>query len=131
VSDDSDNVFSRLRSRSEEMLTQVTAELMSNPQFSRAVQQALKGKQFLDDAAARALKQANIPTRTEFRRAVSRVASLESEVALLRERLERAETAASRKSTAPKRTAPKKTAPRKTASKKTAPRKTSSRAARS
>lgn len=94
MSDERDNVFSRLRSRSEEMLTQLSAELMSNPQFARAVQQALKGRQFLDDAAARALKQANIPSRSEFRRAVARVESLESEVAELRERLERAEKAA-------------------------------------
>lgn len=91
MTDDRDNVFSRLRSRSEEVLTQLSGELMSNPQFSRAVQQALKGKQFLDDAAARALKQANIPTRTEFKRATARVSALESELAVLRERLEKLE----------------------------------------
>lgn len=96
VSDDRENVFSRLRSRSEEVLTQLSGELMSNPQFARAVQQALKGKRFLDDAAASALKRANIPTRTEFRRAVARVESLEAEVADLRERLARAEKAAAR-----------------------------------
>ena len=94
MSGERDDVFSRLRSRSEEVLTQLTGELMSNPQFSRAVQQALKGKQFLDAAAARALKQANIPTRTEFRRAVSRVGELEAELAGLRERLESLEKAA-------------------------------------
>jgi hypothetical protein len=93
VTDEKDNVFSRLRSRSEELVTQLSGELMSNPQFSRAVQHALKGRQFLDDAAARALKQANIPTRTEFKRALARVGELEAELSELRERLERIEKA--------------------------------------
>lgn len=93
MSDERDNVFSRLKSRSEEVLTQLSAELMSNPQFARAVQQALKGKQFVDEAAARALKQANIPTRTEFKRAQARIGELEQELLGLRERLEKVEKA--------------------------------------
>jgi len=112
VSDDRENVFSRLRSRSEEVLTQLSGELMSNPQFARAVQQAVKGKRFLDDAAASALKRANIPTRTEFRRAEARVESLEAEVADLRERLVRAEKAAARPSGRKKKTASKKASSR-------------------
>ena len=89
-----DNVFSRLKSRSEEVLTQLSAELMSNPQFARAVQQALRGKQFLDEAAARALEQANIPSRSEFKRTQRRVQTLEAELAELRSRLEKIEKGA-------------------------------------
>jgi hypothetical protein len=67
---------------------------MSNPQFAKAVQRALKGKQFLDDAASRALKQANIPTRTEFRRAMARLEALEAELEEVRVELSRLRKAA-------------------------------------
>jgi len=102
---ESDSVFSRLRSRSEEVLTQLSAELMSNPQFARAVQQALKGKQLLDDAAARALEKANIPSRKEFRQAQRRLESLTEELRELRGRLDalekRARAGRSSRSTRP------------------------------
>jgi hypothetical protein len=94
VSEQGDSVFARFRSRGEEVLTQLSGELMSNPQFAKAVQRALKGKQFLDDAASRALKQANIPTRTEFRRAVARVEALEAELEEVRVELSRLRKAA-------------------------------------
>ena len=80
----SDNVFDRLKARGEEMLTQVSAELMQNERFVKAMQSALKGKQALDQAAGRALKQMNIPTRSEFKKAVARIESLEKELADLR-----------------------------------------------
>jgi len=78
------NVFDRLKARGEEMLTQVSAELMQNERFVKAMQSALKGKQALDQAAGRALKQMNIPTRSEFKRAVARIESLEQELAGLK-----------------------------------------------
>jgi polyhydroxyalkanoate synthesis regulator phasin len=74
------NVFDRLKARGEEMLTQVSAELMQNERFVKAMQSALKGKQALDQAAGRALKQMNIPTRSEFKKAVARIESLEREL---------------------------------------------------
>ena len=74
------NVFDRLKARGEEMLTQVSAELMQNERFVKAMQSALKGKQALDQAAGRALKQMNIPTRSEFKRALARIEGLEREL---------------------------------------------------
>jgi polyhydroxyalkanoate synthesis regulator phasin len=78
------NVFDRLRARGEEVLSQVSAELMNNPQFAKAMGAAMRGKEKLDDAVGRALKTMNVPTRSEFKRAVSRIEALEAEVVALR-----------------------------------------------
>jgi polyhydroxyalkanoate synthesis regulator phasin len=79
-----DNLFDRLRARGEEMFTQISSQLMENPQFVKAMQGAVKGKEVLDEAASRALKQMNIPTRSEFKKAVTRIESLEKELSELR-----------------------------------------------
>ena len=75
--DRDDNVFSKLRAKGEEVLAQVSQELKSNPRFSRAVEGALRGKEKLDEAAARALESMNLPTRTEFKNALRRIESLD------------------------------------------------------
>jgi hypothetical protein len=75
------NVFSFLRERGEEFLGQVSNELMSNPRFVRAMQAAMRGKEWVDDAVARALRTMNVPTRTEFKRALGRIEALEAELA--------------------------------------------------
>ena len=77
-------LLGRLRSRGEEVLTQVSAELMSNPRFLKAMEGAARGKERLEEAVGRALKQMNVPTRTELKRAVSRIETLEREVAALK-----------------------------------------------
>ena len=74
-------VFDFLRARGEEFLTQVSNELMSNPRFIQAMQAALRGKEWVDQAVARALRTMNVPTRTEFKRAVARIDALERELA--------------------------------------------------
>ncbi len=74
-------VFDFLRARGEEVLTQVSSELMSNPRFIRAMQAAMKGKEWVDQAVARALRTMNVPTRTEFKRALARIEALERELA--------------------------------------------------
>jgi polyhydroxyalkanoate synthesis regulator phasin len=78
------DLIDRLKSRGEEVLTQVSAELMQNPRFVQAMQGAMKGKERVDDVVRQALKKANIPTRTEFKRAVARIESLEEELAELK-----------------------------------------------
>jgi polyhydroxyalkanoate synthesis regulator phasin len=94
------SVFDLLKARGEEVLNQVSSELMENRHFMRALQTAMMGKEKVNQAAARALKQMNIPTRTEFKRALHRIEALESELTDLKA-----------KATAPKR------APRKRAAK--------------
>jgi hypothetical protein len=79
-----ESVFERLRTTTEGLVGQVSSELMKSPAFTKALQQALRGKEALDRAAGRALKQANIPTRTEFARALRRIEALESELETLR-----------------------------------------------
>jgi hypothetical protein len=74
-------VFDFLRARGEEFLTQVSNELMSNPRFIRAMQAAVRGKEWIDQAVAQALRTMNVPTRSEFKRAVARIDVLERELA--------------------------------------------------
>jgi polyhydroxyalkanoate synthesis regulator phasin len=92
------SVFDLLKARGEEVLNQVSTELMSNKHFMKALQAAMQGKEKLDQAAARALKQMNIPTRTEFKKAVRRIEALEHELAALKAKPKRS---APRKKPAP------------------------------
>jgi polyhydroxyalkanoate synthesis regulator phasin len=77
-------ILDRIRARSEEVLTQISAELMSNPRFAKAMKGAMRGKKRVEAAAGKALRQVNVPTRSELKRALSRIESLEREVAALK-----------------------------------------------
>jgi polyhydroxyalkanoate synthesis regulator phasin len=79
-------LLDRLRMRGEEVLTQISAELMANPRFVKAVQGAIRGREMLEQAAANALREMNVPTRSDLRRANSRIEALEREMAELRGR---------------------------------------------
>jgi ubiquinone biosynthesis protein UbiJ len=81
------SLLERLRVRGEEVLTQITGELMSSPRFVKAVQGAVRGKEKLEEAASRAVRSMNVPTRSEFKRAQARIEALERDVAALRARL--------------------------------------------
>src|SRR5262249_7059717 len=74
-------VLDFIRARGEEFFTRVSNELMSNPRFIKAMQAALRGKEWVDGAVAQALKTLNVPTRTEFKRALARIETLERELA--------------------------------------------------
>ncbi len=78
------SVFEKLRARGEEVFTQISGELMSNPGFVRAMEAAWQGKAKIDSGVARALKAMNVPTRTEFKKALKRIEALESELASLK-----------------------------------------------
>jgi len=80
-------LLDRIKTRGEEVLTQLSAELMSNPRFVGAVEGALRGRDKLEQAASRALRQMHVATQGELRRAGSRIEALEREVADLRRRL--------------------------------------------
>jgi hypothetical protein len=123
-------VFDFLRSRGEEFLTQVSNELLANPRFLKAMQAAMRGKEWVDEAVAQALRTMNVPTRTEFKRAVARVDALEREVADARREAAAAAAAAARAARAPAgKTAAGKTGGR-TAARKTASRKKTAARAR-
>jgi hypothetical protein len=73
-------MFDFLRARGEEFLTQISNELMGNPRFIRAMQTAMRGKEWVDQGVAQALRTMNVPTRMEFKRAVARIDTLEREL---------------------------------------------------
>ncbi|PYQ16215.1 MAG: hypothetical protein DMF80_05830 [Acidobacteria bacterium] len=79
-----ESVFERLRARGEAVFSQVSAELMKNPAFVQAMQAAVKGKERVDEAVGQALKAMNVPTRSEFRRAQTRIDALAQELAALK-----------------------------------------------
>jgi hypothetical protein len=92
---DENSIFGRLRARGEEFFNQISSELMKNPQFVSAMQAAVWGKEKIDEAVAQGLKAMNVPTRTEFKRALDRIEALEREVAVRnRKRAGRAKQAA-------------------------------------
>lgn len=93
-----ESVFDRWRARGEAVFNQVSAELMKNPNFVKAMQAAMKGKERVDVAVGQALKAMNVPTRSEFRRALDRIQALEEQVAALT-----AERAASAPARTPRR----------------------------
>lgn len=89
MSDDR-GLLDRLKAKGEEAFGQVSSQLMSNPAFVKAMETAFRGKEKLDAAVGRALKQMNIPTRSEFKKALARIEALEREVASLRQKPRRA-----------------------------------------
>ena len=109
-------VFDFLRSRGEEFLTQVSNELLANPRFLKAMQAAMRGKEWVDEAVDQALRTMNVPSRTEFKRALSRIESLERELADVRR-----EAAAAPAPAAAAKPARRKTAARKKTSRKKTP----------
>jgi polyhydroxyalkanoate synthesis regulator phasin len=106
------DVFDKLKAKGEEVLTQLSAELLQNPRFVKAMQGAMegaaKGKETLDRGVTRTLKSMNLPTRGDVRKLTSRIDALESELAAFKAKAKAAAkakakaTPAARKKTAPK-----------------------------
>jgi len=90
------SVFEKLKERGEEVFTQVSHELMANEHFMKALQGAMRGKEKLEQGVSRTLKTMNIPTRTEFKRAVARIEALEKELAAVRAEAAKPRTARKR-----------------------------------
>jgi len=79
---DEKGLFERLKERGDEVFNQISGELMQNPAFIKAMQGAIKGKEKIEEAATQALRGMNIPTRTEFKKALSKIEALERELAV-------------------------------------------------
>jgi hypothetical protein len=86
-------LIGRIRARGEEVFSQVSGELMSNPRFMKALEGALRGREKVEEAVTHALEQMNVPTRSELKRALGRIETLERELAALRAELRRKATA--------------------------------------
>jgi len=74
-------LLGRIRARGEEVFTQLSGELMTNPRFMNAMESALRGKQRLEEAVGHVVRSMNVPTRSEFKRALARIETLERQVA--------------------------------------------------
>lgn len=105
-------LFAFVRSRGGALMSQVSEEAQKHPDFLKALGALYLTKQQIDKAVGSALKTMNIPTRTEFKRAVARIDALERELAELRAKASAAPPApAPRKKAAAPRRARKKGAP--------------------
>ncbi len=82
--EEDDGFLNRLRSRGQEVLTQVSAELGQNKRFMQAMAGAMRGKERVEEAVGRVVRQMNVPTRSELKRAVARIDALEKELAALK-----------------------------------------------
>jgi len=103
------SVFDVLKERGEEVMNQISGELMQNPAFIKAMQGAIKGKEKIEEAATQALRGMNIPTRTEFKKALSKIEALERELAVQKAAVEglAVKAEASRPKAAPRKRAAK------------------------
>ena len=88
------------------VIAQVSEGLMKNPAFVGAVATAYRGKERLNTAVGDALKTMNLPTRTEFKRAVARIEALERELADNKRTPEAAPPAAKRRPAARRKKTP-------------------------
>jgi hypothetical protein len=86
-------LIERIRARGEEVFSQLSGELMANPRFMKAMEGALRGRERVEEAVTLAMRKMNVPTRTELKRALGRIETLEREVAALRVDLKRRATA--------------------------------------
>src|SRR5262245_37297030 len=96
---------------------------MSNPTFVKAMQSAVRGKEKLEEGVAQALQGMNIPSRTEFKKALSKIESLERELAVQKAAVEGLAVKAAAEKAAPERSASTSAAkaPRKKAARKRSP----------
>jgi len=79
-----DPLFSQLRSRGEEFLTEVSNRLMSNPAFVELLKKGVAAKEEADQRIAEALKRMNLATRRDVGKLEHRIAALEAELAALK-----------------------------------------------
>lgn len=74
-------LFSQLRSRGEEFLTEVSNRLMANPAFIEILKKGVAAKEEADQRIAEALKKMNLATRRDLGKLEHRIAALEAELA--------------------------------------------------
>ena len=79
-----EKLFSQLRSRGEEVLTEVSNNLMANPAFIEVLKKGVAAKEEIDKRVAEALKTMNLATRKDVSRLEHRVVALEAELSELK-----------------------------------------------
>jgi polyhydroxyalkanoate synthesis regulator phasin len=81
-----ESLFSQLKSRGEEFLTEVSNSLMANPAFIELLKKGVSAKEEVDKRVAEAMRTMNLATRREVSRLEHRLAALEAELADLKAR---------------------------------------------
>jgi len=79
-----EQLFSQLRSRGEEFVTEISNRLMANPAFIELLKKGVTVKEEVDSRVAVALKSMNVATRKDVSRLEHRVAALEADLADLK-----------------------------------------------
>lgn len=77
---DEKSVFNKLKGKGEEMFSQVSSELVSNPLFMKAMERALKAKKTLDRTATTAMTAMNFPTTRDIEKINRRLDAIESKL---------------------------------------------------
>jgi polyhydroxyalkanoate synthesis regulator phasin len=81
-----ESLFSQLKSRGEEFLTEVSNNLMANPAFIELLKKGVSAKEEIDKRVAEGLKTMNLATRKEVGKLEHRIAALEAELEELKAR---------------------------------------------
>ena len=73
-------VFDKLKGKGEEVFTQISNEVISNPLFIKAFEKALKAKKRLDRTATTAMGAMNLPTTKDIHHINKRLDAIESKL---------------------------------------------------
>ncbi len=73
-------LFSQLRMRGEEFLTEVSNRVMANPAFVEILKKGVAAKEEADQRIAGVLRKMNLATRKDLGKLEHRIAALEAEV---------------------------------------------------
>ncbi|KAA0254809.1 MAG: hypothetical protein EDX89_07960 [Acidobacteria bacterium] len=79
-----DSLLRNLRARGEELLTDVSNNLLANPAFIEVLKKGIAVKEIVDQQVAQALKRMNLATRKDLQKLEQRLAALESELTALK-----------------------------------------------
>ena len=79
-----EDLFRALRSKGEELVTEVSNKILANPAFAEMLQKGMVVGEAAEKQVAGALKKMNLVTRKDLAKMEARVAALESELESLK-----------------------------------------------
>ena len=71
-------VLGKLKNKGEEVFSQISGELVSNPLFMKAMQRAMRAKKTFDKTATSAMSAMNLPTVHDIEKIVKRLEAIEA-----------------------------------------------------
>lgn len=74
------SVFDKIKGKGEEVVSQISSELVSNPLFMKAVEGAMDAKKKLDKTATTAMSAMNFPTTKDIHKLNKRLDAIESKM---------------------------------------------------